>query len=808
MLIKPSMNFVLKWINVFFLPAFIVLPLSQPITFVEVAKIAGTFVLGFLALFIVDVYLMRILVYSYEHYWKKRSRKSKAASLATTTDDDDDYDDAIVQNNHAMESNSQRTIPLQTILTGTTSDVISIASSALDNPRQDLDPETQSHGKRSGSFDSQDESNVVELIEMKDLNRKRLDITTINLAELRAVKTEPTKKPVHRPENPFADSPSSPIGITGNLSIPERVYYGQTANDTKLDFLHHLSRPHTIDLAVNSSYLTTTVTQNQVPQPDTEDENHNSTDPKEQEEELAILATLLPLAKSTMLFITKYIDWLIYGLMFLVSLPFYYISLIHLMLPYQLSISILVYYVALLMPEKYPQLKKVGYHPILFLTGIILFIFFIGSLIYYNGKPVGFLVDLRYFKTGKKYSNLFNGERMYNNGEIAPTDLHVTKLDKWPGCGDVLSSLMDVSIVALSLPMFSFRRDFIDNFGFIVPVLLVSCAASYLLYPMWSYAIGISPSRSIGFIGRFTCIASKLKEFYMLVDDNSRLIFLPKEITGSYQLISLLNESFILYDLNLYQLRAMETNEFPSSFIIEKENDQGAILNNSDHRILVASKYNLNFKLLLLLQRTTRSKSLENLGDDELSSIIDIDHNGKGVPLELVEKYLENETLWDIINEGGESYYKFNSLKCLNWLQIKVDKLVKVHLNYSSSSIVRQFKKDYQDITQQSLIELHVRRFAVGFITHAYNLETVYEPLLSLYDFSSLDEMIETQKATLKQRQLVETNLRATSDTSSSLKKRPNSTTGTKGALKRNKKATLVKVAVGKGALDSFFKKS
>lgn len=294
----------------------------------------------------------------------------------------------------------------------------------------------------------------------------------------------------------------------------------------------------------------------------------------------------------------------------------------------------------------------------------------------------------------------------------------------------------------------------------------------------------------------------------MLVDDNSRLIFLPKEITGSYQLISLLNESFILYDLNLYQLRAMETNEFPSSFIIEKENDQGAILNNSDHRILVASKYNLNFKLLLLLQRTTRSKSLENLGDDELSSIIDIDHNGKGVPLELVEKYLENETLWDIINEGGESYYKFNSLKCLNWLQIKVDKLVKVHLNYSSSSIVRQFKKDYQDITQQSLIELHVRRFAVGFITHAYNLETVYEPLLSLYDFSSLDEMIETQKATLKQRQLVETNLRATSDTSSSLKKRPNSTTGTKGALKRNKKATLVKVAVGKGALDSFFKKS
>lgn len=514
MMIKPSMNFVLKWINVFFLPAFIVLPLSEPITFVEVAKIAATFVAGFLVLFVIDVYLMRTLVYSYERYWKQRFGKQKS-SLGSVTDDDEDAQ----ENNEPTDSTAQAKGTALTTVPTTVTDATSIASSALGSNTQEIEPESPLRSNRLESLDSGDDNNVVDLIELTDLNRKQLDITTIDLAELRPVKTEPTKvTPVHRPENPFAGTPSPSNDPVDSLSIPERVYIGDQSyrhlkhtnpHDAHLDFLHfsQLSRPHTIDLAVNSSYLTTTVTQDQVPVPEDEDENHTSTDPKEQEEELAMLATLLPLSKSTVLFITKYIDWLVYGLMFVVSLPFYYIGLIHLMLPYHLSISILVYYVALLMPEKFPKLKKIGYHPILFLTGVILFIFFIGSMIYHQGKPVGFLIDLRYYKTGKKYSNLFNGKRMYNNGEIAPANLHVTKLDKWPGCGDVLSSLMDVSIVALSLPMFSFRRDFVDNFGFIMPVLLVSCAASYLIYPIWSHAIGISPARSIGFIGRSVTLA-------------------------------------------------------------------------------------------------------------------------------------------------------------------------------------------------------------------------------------------------------------------------------------------------------------
>ena len=52
------MNFTLKWINVFFIPSFIILPLSDPISFIECLKIAAVFVVGFLALFFLDVYII------------------------------------------------------------------------------------------------------------------------------------------------------------------------------------------------------------------------------------------------------------------------------------------------------------------------------------------------------------------------------------------------------------------------------------------------------------------------------------------------------------------------------------------------------------------------------------------------------------------------------------------------------------------------------------------------------------------------------------------------------------------------------
>ena len=84
----------------------------------------------------------------------------------------------------------------------------------------------------------------------------------------------------------------------------------------------------------------------------------------------------------------------------------YYIPSIHTYLPYHLSITIISYYIALLIPQNIQSQKFA--HPIIVSTGLILFICFIGSLIYHHNSPKGFN-DLKFYKTGKNYLNLFTG---------------------------------------------------------------------------------------------------------------------------------------------------------------------------------------------------------------------------------------------------------------------------------------------------------------------------------------------------------------------------------------------------------------
>ncbi|KAK6463573.1 LrgB-like family-domain-containing protein [Scheffersomyces coipomensis] len=227
----------------------------------------------------------------------------------------------------------------------------------------------------------------------------------------------------------------------------------------------------------------------------------------ESDNESQIASDLSPKSQVIVLFITKYFDWLFYGLMLIVSIPFYYISSIHLFLPYHLSITVSAFYIALSIPQKWQSTKKFA-HPILISTFLILLICSIGSLIYHQGDPQGFLLDLEYYRTGRTYLNLFSSKLMYNNGQTDLMPPHdATLLYKWPGCGDVLVSLLDISIVSLSLPMFTHRRDFVNNFWVVMVPTTASMALSFFVYPIVCHSIGIEATRSIGFIGRSITLA-------------------------------------------------------------------------------------------------------------------------------------------------------------------------------------------------------------------------------------------------------------------------------------------------------------
>lgn len=381
---NPSMNFSLKWINIFFVPSFVILPLSKPITIIEVLKIAAVFVIGWWVLMLINVYSIHLIKILFLLHKKP-------------------------EDHHTVNTDEK---PFTSTRDITTIDLRTVNTEPSTRPNlHDIDQQSLEQN---------------EIMELQDID------------------------PVVRPLPSYQSSPANFMSaITTNTSS------------------------------------TSEMTESPPPQQPSKYPHLSSE------------------AQDIVLFITKYIDWIIYGLLFIASLPLYYISSYHLLLPFHLSVTMLCYYTALLIPLKYPVTKKFA-HPILIATFLILFICFISSLIYYH-KPVGFLWDLKYYKTGKNYLNLFSDAYLFNNGENN-NQPDLTKYPIWPGCGDFLSSLMDISIVSLSLPVFTHRRDFVQNFWIMVPILM-SIALTFFLYPLICYNIGIDSKRSIGFIGRSVTLA-------------------------------------------------------------------------------------------------------------------------------------------------------------------------------------------------------------------------------------------------------------------------------------------------------------
>lgn len=421
-IIKPSMNFALKWINVFFIPSFVILPLSDAITFIECLKIAAVFIIGGLCLMLLDVYMILGLKYFLSKVSGKSTQIEKVDATGSACDEEVSLPDI---------------------------------------------PEVVQSTQNEKPFIS-----------------TRDDITTIDFSSLRPVRTDPLVKFVGPStlQNPFDDIAEHRDSVRRTITSPIMSYSREGEKQ--------MSASSTISPNDQPDGV-------KIPAAGIMDKSAN------------IPEDLNGISKSVAIFVTNYIDWFLYLVLLIVALPLYYVTSIHVMLPFHLGLTVLAYYVAILIPDKFPVARKFA-HPILVLTAIILFVCFISSLIYHRGSPKGFLDDLKYYKTGKTYINLFNGQAMYNNGEIVPAQTiqsRFTSEPMWPGCGDFLASLMDISIVSLSLPMFTHRRDFVRNFWVLMPPLIVSMSLTFFCYPIICVKIGISPERSIGFIGRLVTLA-------------------------------------------------------------------------------------------------------------------------------------------------------------------------------------------------------------------------------------------------------------------------------------------------------------
>ncbi|KAL2047148.1 hypothetical protein N7G274_001167 [Stereocaulon virgatum] len=182
-------------------------------------------------------------------------------------------------------------------------------------------------------------------------------------------------------------------------------------------------------------------------------------------------------------FVNLHLDTLTYTVLFLfIGLPIYYA--LDYTMPADLTISILTYFLAISLPSKYKQFL----HPVLVSSSIIILAIWILALSNHSSLQK----TLKSYSTKTRYIQLFNGQ----GPDLPP-----------PGAGDIFSSILDVSIVALALPMFQYRNELKRHFPSIILPNILIATASLFAYPALCHALDIAPARSLSFASRSLTLA-------------------------------------------------------------------------------------------------------------------------------------------------------------------------------------------------------------------------------------------------------------------------------------------------------------
>ncbi|KUI59170.1 Plastidal glycolate/glycerate translocator 1, chloroplastic [Cytospora mali] len=192
-----------------------------------------------------------------------------------------------------------------------------------------------------------------------------------------------------------------------------------------------------------------------------------------------------PRARLWSAIIQSHLDTIIY-LIFLVfiGIPVYYAD--GYAMPLHLTFTILMYFVALSLPLKWRQFL----HPVIVSALFTVLGIWIFGLIQGHGKSLDPILED--YTTGLKYLKLW--EHSYTTGQL-------------PGAGDILSTVLDASIVGLALPMYQYRRELVEHFVAIIAPNVILSIGSLYAYPSLCYVIGISAPRSLAFASRSLTLA-------------------------------------------------------------------------------------------------------------------------------------------------------------------------------------------------------------------------------------------------------------------------------------------------------------
>lgn len=274
-------------------------------------------------------------------------------------------------------------------------------------------------------------------------------------------------------------------------------------------------------------------------------------------------------------------------------------------------------------------------------------------------------------------------------------------------------------------------------------------------------------------------------------DSIRKTILLPKDVKKEILIIDLPNYSdskklsqYLLSGETIYELKNISSDK-PKSLIFENENE-GIINESAD--VLICTKFDLIYLLIPALYNSTNFITMENIIDnnDWLSK----------VPEQVIDKALN--PIVETIDENNETFYKVSQEKVFQYLTNRINNVQKCVKN---SSFLNQLKMDLfvslEEEIPSEILDMEILRTSVNIVTSYVSIPLESDILKhNGYDFTGLNEHKSKVEKLIRTQEAIQ---------EASLPKKNGQRAKPKQSTNSNSKPK--KVAVGKGALDSFFKK-
>ncbi|KAI3406230.2 hypothetical protein KGF56_001072 [Candida oxycetoniae] len=320
----------------------------------------------------------------------------------------------------------------------------------------------------------------------------------------------------------------------------------------------------------------------------------------------------------------------------------------------------------------------------------------------------------------------------------------------------------------------------------------------------------------------------------MEIDKSSKVIVLPRlspeKDLIEYKVVDLpiatlsSTKPYLITTQEVYELNTIKgddskvklsNGEAVKSIILEPQDHDipGAVIQSGD--VILATKFNIVYLLISIFDRhLSKFRNFKTLEDikDSLSSIVEEYSWIYDIPDTVYYRSLP--VICDQIIEGNdEKFYKYSNEKSMSWVNDKIEAMSKFVREEKGNSILKRINMELNDPTNieskvdTDVLQSTITRYSIDFICDSYLIPDIKPKLINQfkYDFTKMEKYLLGLSQKRKNLEAVEANMSDVNRITSNTKSNSNSNSRKQAMVK--KKATN-KVAVGKGALDGFFKRA